>query len=211
MTVLSGGTTPEPPIALAKRLRHRGGRLQRRLPPDLAVTSASTAAASRHFLNTTLGAAAAPGATPTADAYADADAATLPEPVAVAGRNVNATPVGARCRVKLPGSKDYVDLSQAQQLPVGTTVDTRKGTVELVAAGGGGTAKFFDGIFRISQTRGSRPLTTLTLTEQLSCPKAHGRLVRGEKKTASCGATARARSGRPGATAPRRCAARSGS
>ena len=51
----------------------------------------------------------------------------LPEPVA--GRNVNATPVKGTVKVKLPGSKSYVDLSQAQQLPVGTTVDTRKGTV----------------------------------------------------------------------------------
>ena len=100
----------------------------------------------------------------------------LPEPVA--GRNVNATPVKGTVKVKLPGSKNYVDLSQAQQLPVGTTVDTRKGTVEIKAAGDGGTAKFFDGIFKISQTKGKRPLTTLTLTETLSCPK-------GKKATSS--------------------------
>ena len=43
--------------------------------------------------------------------------------------------------------------------------------MEIVAAGQGGTAKFFDGVFRISQTGGSRPLTTLTLTEPLSCPR----------------------------------------
>ena len=47
-----------------------------------------------------------------------------------------------------------------------------------LAAGHGGTAKFFDGIFKISQTKGKRPLTTLTLTEKLSCPK-------GKKATAS--------------------------
>ena len=63
-------------------------------------------------------------------------------------------------------------------MPVGTTVDTRKGTVEIKAAGDGGTAKFFDGIFKISQTKGKRPLTTLTLTETLSCPKGKKAIAR---------------------------------
>ena len=96
---------------------------------------------------------------------------------------MNATPVKGTVKVKLPGSKRYVDLSQAQQLPVGTTVDTRKGTVEIKAAGHGGTAKFFDGIFKISQTKGKRPLTTLTLTETLSCPKGKRRRVSAKKKS----------------------------
>jgi hypothetical protein len=95
---------------------------------------------------------------------------------------VNATPVEGKVKVKLPGSRNYIDLSQAQQLPVGTTVDTRNGTVELVAAGRGGTAKFFDGLFRISQTRGSRPLTTLTLTEQLACPRRGNAAAAAKKK-----------------------------
>ncbi len=95
---------------------------------------------------------------------------------------MNATPVKGTVKVKLPGSKDYVDLSQAQQLPVGTTVDTRKGTVEIKAAGDGGTAKFFDGIFKISQTKGKRPLTTLTLTETLSCPKGKKASLSAAKK-----------------------------
>ena len=104
----------------------------------------------------------------------------LPEPVA--GRNVNATPVKGTVKVKLPRTSRYVDLSQAQQLPVGTSVDTRKGTVEIKAAGNGGTAKFFDGIFKISQTKGKRPLTTLTLTETLSCPKGKKACASAAKK-----------------------------
>jgi hypothetical protein len=96
-----------------------------------------------------------------------------PAPVAppVAGRSVNATPVEGKVKVKLPGSRKYVDLSQAANLPVGTTVDTRDGKVTIVAAGKGGQADFFDGIFKISQTKGSRPLTTLRLSETLSCPR----------------------------------------
>ena len=105
----------------------------------------------------------------------------LPEPVA--GRNVNATPVKGTVKVKLPRTTRYVDLSKAQQLPVGTSVDTRKGTVEIKAAGNGGTAKFFDGIFKISQTKGKRPLTTLTLTEALSCPKGKKASASAKKKS----------------------------
>ena len=78
-------------------------------------------------------------------------------------------------------------------------MDTRKGTVEIKAAGEGGTAKFFDGIFKISQTKGKRPLTTLTLTEALSCPKGKkASASRRRRSRASCGATGRARSGRAG-------------
>jgi hypothetical protein len=103
-------------------------------------------------------------------------------PAPVAGRNVNATPVEGTVKVKLPGSRRYVDLAKAEQLPVGTSVDARKGAVQLTAAGQGGTAKFFDGIFKISQTKGNRPLTTLTLTETLSCPKAKQSAVISAKK-----------------------------
>jgi hypothetical protein len=54
--------------------------------------------------------------------------------------------------------------------------DTRRGHVTLVAAanrrGGTATAEFWAGIFRLGQTKGRRPRTTLTLTEKLSCGKA---------------------------------------
>ena len=91
-------------------------------------------------------------------------------------------------------------------------MDTRKGTVEIKAAGQGGTAKFFDGIFKISQTKGNRPLTTLTLTETLSCPKAKQSAVVGSEEE-----VAQALGRREGrvpderaSTARRPCAARSG-
>ena len=45
----------------------------------------------------------------------------------------------------------------------------------LVAAsnksGGTATADFYDGIFKIGQTKGAKPITTLKLVEKLSCPK----------------------------------------
>ena len=60
-------------------------------------------------------------------------------------------------------------------------VDTTKGRVTIVAAGGQ-SADFFDGIFRLSQGKGAKPLTTLTLVEALSCPKAGKAIAAAKKK-----------------------------
>jgi CSLREA domain-containing protein len=102
---------------------------------------------------------------------AQSSAQELPPPER--GKTVNALPKSGTVRVKLPGSASYVDLDEAEQLPVGTVVDARKGHVTLVAAtddaGGTATAEFWAGIFRLTQTNGT---TVLTLVEKLSCPKA---------------------------------------
>jgi len=103
----------------------------------------------------------------------------LPPPQA--GKTVNAEPSGT-VKVKLPGTDRFVTLSEDQQLPVGTIVDATKGRVMIVAAGGQ-SAVFFDGIFKIAQGKGAKPLTTLTLVEKLSCPKAKsGALAAAKKK-----------------------------
>ncbi len=60
-------------------------------------------------------------------------------------------------------------------------VDTTKGRVTIEAAGGQ-TADFYDGIFRLSQGKGAKPLTTLTLVEALSCPKAGNAIAAAKKK-----------------------------
>jgi hypothetical protein len=83
-------------------------------------------------------------------------------------------------RIRLPGTNRFIELEEGRQIPVGTVVDTTKGRVTLVAAGGQ-EATFYDGIFRIGQGRGARPLTTLTLVEALSCPRA-GRASAAAKK-----------------------------
>jgi ferric-dicitrate binding protein FerR (iron transport regulator) len=71
-------------------------------------------------------------------------------------------------KVKRPGTNRFVRLREDELLPVGTVVDTLKGRVTLTAAGGS-AATFYDGIFRVTQGRGARPLTTLTLVERLRC------------------------------------------
>ena len=102
----------------------------------------------------------------------------LPPPEA--GEEVNALPKSGTVRVKIAGTNRFVELDEAQQIPVGSTVDTTKGRVTIVAAGGQ-QADFFDGIFRLSQGRGAKPLTTLKLVEAMSCPKA-GRAVAAARK-----------------------------
>ncbi len=96
----------------------------------------------------------------------------LPPPVA--GKSVNAETKSGTVKVKLPGSNKFVVLGE-QQLPVGTIVDATKGRVTLVAAsnksGGTATADFYEGIFKVGQTKDAKPITTLTLVEKLSCPK----------------------------------------
>jgi CSLREA domain-containing protein len=108
----------------------------------------------------------------------------LPPPEA--GRSVNALPKSGTVKVKLPGSGKYVDLDEAQQLPVGTVVDARKGHVTLIAAadnsGGTATAEFWAGVFRLTQSRGKAPTTILTLVEKLSCPKSGKASVAAKKK-----------------------------
>jgi hypothetical protein len=102
----------------------------------------------------------------------------LPPPEA--GEEVNALPKSGTVRVKIAGTNRFVELQAGQQIPVGSIVDTRKGRVTIVAAGNQ-SADFYDGIFRLTQGKGARPLTTLTLVEALSCPKA-GRAVAAAKR-----------------------------
>ncbi len=102
-------------------------------------------------------------------------------------------PAKGTVKVKLPGAKGYVDLKAGIQVKVGTTVDARKGTVTIVGPGKADKADFFDGLFKISQSKG---LTTLTLTEALDCrTKAKDEAAPRSPRRASCGAAARASSG----------------
>ncbi|HWM08536.1 MAG TPA: hypothetical protein VNO82_04305, partial [Solirubrobacteraceae bacterium] len=90
----------------------------------------------------------------------------LPPPVA--GESVNAFTTRGTVRVKRRGGR-FVTLGPGRQIPVGTTVDTLRGRVTIAAAGDQ-TATFYDGVFRLGQGRGAKPLTTLRLVERLRCP-----------------------------------------
>jgi CSLREA domain-containing protein len=94
-----------------------------------------------------------------------------PLPPPVAGETVNVSESRGRVRVRLPGSDEYFELEDAQQVPVGSTFDTSKGRVNLVAAGQQ-RSWFYKGVFKLGQSRGAKPLSTLTLTGRLACGKS---------------------------------------
>jgi hypothetical protein len=98
----------------------------------------------------------------------------LPPPVL--RKLFNAVPKSGKVRVKLPRKKKFRRLTEGEQLPVGTTVDTRRGRVTVIAAanknGGTATADFYDGVFKLTQGKGKKPITTLTLVEKLTGCKA---------------------------------------
>jgi hypothetical protein len=95
-----------------------------------------------------------------------------PPPVPEFKKTVVAEPVRGTVRVKLRGSKRFVELDATQGVPFGATLDTKKGAIELTSLSKAGaapqTATFSRGIFRVTQ-KGS--FTNLTLTERLACAK----------------------------------------
>jgi hypothetical protein len=98
--------------------------------------------------------------------------AQLPPPTP--GETVNASRSRGTVRVKLPGSDEFFVLQDGQQLPMGTTFDTTKGRVNLVSAASnvpGQTQKawFYEGIFKVNQNKGRKPLTTVSMTGKLQC------------------------------------------
>jgi hypothetical protein len=80
--------------------------------------------------------------------------------------------------VRLPDGR-VVKVGELADIPTGSVVDTRRGTVELTAAGADGKldrAQFWDGLFRVTQTGGRRPVTDLKLVEKLArCPSRSAR------------------------------------
>ena len=116
----------------------------------------------------------APSSTPT----------PTPTATPVVNRTIVVGPARGTVKVKVPGSKRYVELDSTIGIPVGSSVDTRRGRVTLTSIPKAGappqTAVFFDGLFRVTQSKG---ITNLTLTEQLAaCPKKGKRASAAAKK-----------------------------
>jgi hypothetical protein len=93
-----------------------------------------------------------------------------PPPTAtpVAGKSVAGKTVEGKVLVKTPGGK-FVALDPTKPIPLGSTIDTTDGTILLTAQqkknGKPQSSKFFDGIFKITQTKTT---TDLTLNEALA-------------------------------------------
>jgi hypothetical protein len=94
-------------------------------------------------------------------------------PVPVFHKTVVVKVVSGKVRIRRPGSTQLVDLQGTDDIPLGSTVDTTQGVVALsaVAKAGGApqTAKFYEGLFKVTQT-GS--ITQLELNQALaSCSR----------------------------------------
>ncbi len=102
------------------------------------------------------------------DGYADNISLTLAGSTVapVLGRAVNVAVVSGRVLIKLRGR--FVPLSATQQIPVGSVLDTTRGTVRLTsAANTRGATQFGDftgGVFQVGQSRGGGGLTDLNLS-----------------------------------------------
>jgi hypothetical protein len=87
-------------------------------------------------------------------------------PPPVIGKKATAAVEKGLVRVKLPGKKGFVALTQTTSIPVGSVLDTAKGQVGLTfatnARGGTQRGSFSQGQFQVQQSR-KNPLTTLSM------------------------------------------------
>jgi hypothetical protein len=114
-----------------------------------------------------------PTPTPTTTPAPTPTPTQTPAPTPRYGKSAVATPAGGTVRVRVPGSKHYVVLSSTTKIPFGSVLDTRHGRIVLASQPKPGAAPqhatFYDGLFKLTQTRG---ITTLTLVEALApCPR----------------------------------------
>ena len=94
--------------------------------------------------------------------------AKLPSPRRpVTGVRVTIRPASGRVLVRLPGSGRFVALESAAGVPMGSTIDTRRGRVRLAsvrdAAGHLQAGTFWDGLFQVRQRRRRGSFTDLQL------------------------------------------------
>jgi CSLREA domain-containing protein len=104
----------------------------------------------------------------------------LPDPVF--HQNVNALPKAGTVRIKLPGRRRFRVLREGEQIPLGTTIDVRRGRVTIIAETGDQQADFYGGLFKLGQTKGANPITVLRLVEMLSCKSANQANAAAKKK-----------------------------
>jgi hypothetical protein len=82
------------------------------------------------------------------------------------GESVGVAEQAGSVLVRLPGSRRAVALTDAASIPVGSILDTRKGTVALSSALPGDdtqTGTFHGGLFEVRQPAGARGMTELVL------------------------------------------------
>ena len=88
-------------------------------------------------------------------------------PAPVLGRKVAVARAKGVVRIRLRGSKRFRTLTKADAIPVGSTIDTRRGRIALSSAldskGKIQTAHFWGGVFNVGQSRSGRGMTDIAV------------------------------------------------
>ena len=131
------------------------------------------------------------------------------------GESVVVRPTRGTVKVRPPGMKRYVALDAVDELPLGSSIDVRKGRVRLYAArdrsGRRQSAQFYAGVFRVVQRGG---VIELQLRGPMpACGSGAGRCGGQEEEAGSAGsgAVGAGDSAHAGAIARRPSAGRRGS
>lgn len=109
-------------------------------------------------------------------------------PPPVLGETVNVSVVSGTVLVAAPGKSRFVPLTRETQIPVGSKIDTKHGTVGLISAADAvGTpqpGQFRGGIFKVGQARAPGAVTELRLTggSSRSCKAHHGKHARAARR-----------------------------
>jgi hypothetical protein len=102
------------------------------------------------------------------------------------GQSVGVSAQAGSVLVRLPGSTRAVALTDAASVPVGSIVDTRRGTVNLSSALPGEasqTGTFHGGLFEVRQPAGTHGMTELVLRGPLpTCPAGGARAASASAK-----------------------------
>ena len=128
-------------------------------------------------------------------------------PAPVQGRSLNLEPVSGIVKIRVirrakgasAAGSSFTTLEEAQQVPVATVVDVRKGRVRQTMAanprGGIQKGEFYGGLYQTRQPRsGARPVAELRLTEGLTCrPNRRGKLAASRARTRRLWGNARGR------------------
>lgn len=107
-----------------------------------------------------------------------------PDPAPVFEQSVVVKPISGKVLVRLKGSSRFVPLGSIDDVPLGATVDARKGRIELRAVNKRGgpveVVQLYKGMFRVDQKRG---ITNFTLNEPLAPCSSRGRAAAKKPKS----------------------------
>jgi DNA-binding beta-propeller fold protein YncE len=109
------------------------------------------------------------------------------QPIPDLGETLVADPVSGTVRVQLAGRRRFVRLENVRELPLGSTLDTRRGRVEVATErrrrGRFQRGVFYGGLFKVRQRAATRYVTDLVLRGELtSCPTGSASAARRSRR-----------------------------